>query len=194
MSRPNGVTSCSDFRSVPPPSGRSEMTFLEFLEKLKDERSDVSDFAHDALADPTFPSDISCDGDGESELMAYLKDRGAADDIIEAATTAWARYDRGEPRLPGDISYHERRDDDPLADRRVEVGWGKRKMKSTLNTAGLERRMGNRRSADVGYNDNNTTSNERLEVIAAAPETMSEKRAMAKELLGWRGSAGMKVI
>jgi hypothetical protein len=163
------------------------MTFLEFLEKLKDERSDVSDFAHDALADPTFPQDISCDGDGESELMAYLKDRGAAYDILEAATTAWARYDRGEPR-------ERRSDDDPLADRRVEVGWGKRKMKSTLNTAGLERRMGNRRSTDIGYNDNNTTSNERLEVISAAPETMAEKRAMAKELLGWRGSAGMKVI
>ena len=67
------------------------MTFYEWLEKQKGQKSPLGDLASGALRDASFPKDVA----SLDALLTYMKTKKAAGMAIATARIAWQTYARG---------------------------------------------------------------------------------------------------
>jgi len=65
-----------------------ERAFNDWLEKQRDRNDPVGDFANDAWQDENFPPSVG----SERDLVAYMEQRGAEEDAVEAAREAWIEF------------------------------------------------------------------------------------------------------
>lgn len=66
----------------------NNIPFKEWIEKFRHEDTPLGDLAHDIHFDPRFPSKST----DKSEILEYLKMRGAIPEAIQTFQNAWRRY------------------------------------------------------------------------------------------------------
>lgn len=69
----------------------NNIPFKEWIEKFRHEDTPLGDLAHDIHFDPRFPSKST----DKSEILEYLKARGAIPEAIQTFQNAWRKYLKG---------------------------------------------------------------------------------------------------
>lgn len=69
-----------------PPRGLQLRTWLQAQRGRNDA---VSDFADDVIDDPDWPKDA----ESLEEILGYLQERGASENVLDAAQRAWGEFE-----------------------------------------------------------------------------------------------------